>query len=222
MNAKDRVTESRAVGPFHRITLRGYGRLVVAQGEEVGLTVEAAEAILPHIVTEVEDGELVISMEKAWWEGLIDILSSPRVVYRATVSELTALQMAGAGRAKVSDMEVEHLTLRLSGAGDVKVMGLTAEELDVELPGTGNLRVTGRVAEQRATLGGAGNYDARELESQRARVELKGVGNATVWVSDALEARLSGVGRIAYYGDPEITSKVMGLGSIQRKEETAS
>lgn len=218
MNAKDTVTESREVEAFDRITLRGYGRLTVTQGEEVGLTVEAHEAIMPHIVTEVEDGELVIRMEKEWWEDLLKVLSSPRVVYRATVRELTALQMAGAGRVKASDIEVEHLTLRLPGAGDMQITNLTAEELDVELPGTGNLRVTGRVTEQRATLGGVGNYDARELESQRARVELNGVGNATVGVSETLDARVSGVGRIAYDGDPEVTSKVTGLGSIQQKE----
>ncbi|MEA3408352.1 MAG: head GIN domain-containing protein [Chloroflexota bacterium] len=201
-NAKDTVTEPREVEPFDRINLRGYGRLIVTQGEEVGLTVEARETILPHIVTEVKDGELVIRMERGWWEGLIATLRNPRVVYRATVRELTALRIPGAGRVQVSDIEAERLTLRLPGAGDVEVTGLTAEELDVELPGTGNLRLTGRVAQQRATLGGA--------------------GNATVRVSETLDARISGVGHIAYYGDPEVTSKVTGLGSIQRAEEAAS
>ena len=42
---------------------------------------------------------------------------------------------------------------------------------------------------------------------------------ATVWVVESLDATISGAGNIEYYGDPQVTQQVTGLGAISAKKE---
>jgi hypothetical protein len=41
------------------------------------------------------------------------------------------------------------------------------------------------------------------------------VGSASVWVKENLAVNLSGVGSVEYYGEPQVTEKKTGLGSLK-------
>ena len=55
-----------------------------------------------------------------------------------------------------------------------------------------------------------------KLETQRANVSIAGTGDATVWAREHLAAAVSGMGSVRYYGDPGVTQRVAGLGSVKR------
>ena len=218
MSTENRVTESREVSNFDRVALRDYGELVITQGEQESLTVEAHPDILPKIQTEVRDGQLVIKISGSWLDRLGDAFSTGltrlRIKYNLTVKKLTSLEIAGAASVKATDIETDRLALRLSGAGDVKIESLTAEALEVDMPGAGAIKVSGKVGEQRIAMSGAGSYSAPKLESSRASVELRGAGQATVWAVEDLDAAIRGLGSVEYYGNPTVKKSVSGIGSV--------
>ncbi len=121
MSTDNLVAESREASNFDRVFLRDYGELVITQGEQESLTIEAHPDILPKIKTEVRDGKLVIKISGSWLDKLGDALSTGltgrRIKYNLTVKKLTSLETAGAVSIKASNIETDHLALRLSGVG---------------------------------------------------------------------------------------------------------
>jgi hypothetical protein len=219
MSASDTVIETRDVSDFDRVALTGFGELVITQGEEESLAIEAPQDILARIETEVKDGRLLIGISRNWVDWLGDVLTAgftgKRVGYNVTVKQLTGLEILGAARVKVANVKTDRLALELRGAADVSIESLEAERLDVDMPGAGKISVAGRVADQTVTVSGAGSYDAPKLESQRARAALEGIGNAIVWATEELVVTIRGVGSVSYYGTPEVSKELTGPGSVR-------
>jgi hypothetical protein len=218
MSTGNLTTESREVSNFDRVFLRDYGELVITQGEEESLTIEAHPDILHEIQTEVRDSQLVIKIGRTWLDKLGHALSTSltrhTIKYNLTVKRLTGLEIAGAARVSASDVQTDQLVLRLGGAGQVNIKALSAEVLEVALPGAGAIHISGKVAEQRIAITGAGSYKAPKLKSRRASVDLRGAGQATVWAVEDLDVAIRGLGSVEYYGSPTLKKSVSGIGSI--------
>ncbi|HSR34492.1 MAG TPA: head GIN domain-containing protein [Anaerolineae bacterium] len=218
MSTSDVRIETREVSDFDRVALAGFGDLVITQGEEESLTIEASPEILRRIETEVKDGQLTIRFIRNWLDWIGDVLAAGfagmRVRYHLTVKELAALAITGAGRVQVANLEADHLALELRGAGQLSIESLEAERLKIDLSGAGQIKVGGRVTEQTVKMTGAGSYDAPDLESQRVKATLTGLGGATVWVVEDLEAAIHSVGSVSYYGAPKVSKRITGIGTL--------
>jgi hypothetical protein len=218
MSADNLVTEFREVSDFDRVFLRDYGELVITQGEQESLTIEAHPDVIPKIKTEVREGKLVIKIGGTWMDKLGHALSTSLtrqwIKYNLTVKKLTGLEIAGAVRVNASDIQTDRLALKLSGAGHVKIKALSAEVLEVDSPGAGAINISGKVREQRIAMSGAGSYKAPKLESQHASVDIRGAGQATVWAAEDLDVTISGLGSVEYYGTPTLKKSVSGLGTV--------
>ena len=106
----------------------------------------------------------------------------------------------------------------LHGAGDIDISGFTGSSFSFNLSGAGNLTMDGEVDDLEVRVSGAGNIDTRKLEAQNVEVSISGAGNAKVYASNSLNGRVSGVGNLSYYGDPEHKkTQVSGLGHIRKK-----
>jgi hypothetical protein len=187
------VEETRSVADFNRISFEGIGELVVTQGKEQTLTIEAEDNILPRIETKVRGQTLQISFDTDRWENIIRPTKPIR--FYLTVTDLEALF--------------------LSGLGDIEVQDIRVESLDVTLSGAGSISLSGSVERQDVNVSGAGAYDAGDLESSTVDVNLSGAGSATLWVTESLDVNITGLGSVSYYGDPRVEQSVSGLGSIE-------
>lgn len=183
--------QKRDVAEFSRIEAGGAFSIRVVVGKPVSLKISAEENLLPLIKTSVSGKTLHIGSKKNL---------SPR---------------------KEIILEITTPTLRsidVSGANNVHVKNIDTEEFDVELSGAGNIDLDGIVDKLSAELSGAGNIDARYLKANEVYISVSGAASADVFAKRYLDASVSGVGSIDYYGDPEKTkTNVSGVGSITRK-----
>jgi len=218
MSRGDVTTETREVSDFDRVALAGFGDMVITQGDEESLTIEASPEILGRIETDVKDGKLTIRFSRSWLDWIGEVLASGfigmRVRYDLAVKELAGLAITGAGRVQGANITADHLALELRGAGQLSIESLEAERLKIDLSGAGQIKVGGRVTEQTINITGAGSYDAPDLESQRAKATLTGLGGATLWVVEDLEATIRSVGSVSYYGAPKVSKSITGIGSL--------
>ena len=218
MSANSIVTESRQVSDFDRVALAGFGELVITQGDQETLTIEATQQLLSRIQTEVIDGKLILGVNRHWLDWISDFLNAGlnrmRVKYDLKVKQLTSLAILGAGRVRIANLKSENLGLELVGTGEVKIESLDAERVNVVLPGAGLIGIAGQVTDQKVILSGAGSYNAGKLASQKAEVTLEGLGSATVWAAEELDATIRGLGNVSYYGSPEVRKRIFGPGTI--------
>lgn len=225
------VSENRDVSGFHAVQFDAAGKMSITQDATESLKIEAGKNIMPHILTEVVDGVLIIRVDEPRWN-----VGIPQPVeYTLVVKELDGFTVSGAGDVRIDDLQssamlidirgagnfeigslqADSLELGLSGAGNVQISDLEVASLDATLGGAGNFDLAGKATEQTALLTGLGSYQAGDLESARVKVQVSGAGGATVWATDLLEVIISGAGSVEYYGSPKITQDVNGVGSVQ-------
>jgi hypothetical protein len=209
------------VAGIRRVRFRTLGDMTILQGEREGLEIEASQAVLERIRTDVHGDLLEIRFENEWtdwlqprfWGGV----NTPR--YTLYLHDLTLLESSGLGNLSVPSMRGEHLDVLHTGAGNVVLRKLELGLFSARLSGLGNIEAEGRAERQELELHGAGNFEAAHLKSATASVRLSGMGAARVWVRDRLEARISGAGNIEYYGSPQVAQTVTGLGSVKHMGE---
>lgn len=213
MGTGDLVREKRDVESFDKVSLKGIGKVIIRQGEEESLEVEAREDLLPSIVTDVEDRRLIVSYKTDWSRSVI--IPTKPIRFRVTMREVKLLEILGAGSMEAYDIETESLELIIKSAGSIRVRSLLAEALAVTISGAGGTRLSGKVDRQEVTISGAGGHQAGKLESGSCTVVVNGAGGAAVWARDALDVTISGLGGVKYYGSPKVTQNITGLGGVK-------
>lgn len=208
------TTESRPISGVERVTLSAVGTLIIRQGEQESLEIEAEDNLLAYIRTEVRGQTLEIGFEDNGWRQSIQ--PSEPIRYYLTVIDLSEVTISGAGKVEMGEIETDALLIVTSGAGDIELDALQADSLALELSGAGNCEIrSGAVTAQRINISGAGNYTARDLESQEAAIQISGLGNATVWAQESLEVEISGAGNVEYLGSPQVSQQITGLGKVE-------
>lgn len=208
-------TESRNVSDFDAIDIEGFGNLIITQGENESLTIEAEDNILPHITTTVQNGTLRISYDENRWRN--SILPTRSVTFTIEVKDLNRIDLSGAADIEIDSLETTQLRLDVSGAGNIEIDNLQAKDLDITYSGAGQCKLIGEVQDQEVRVSGLGSYDAEELKSQTASVSLSGAGNMAVWAEDSLYIEVSGAGNVEYWGNPRVTQDISGVGNIQSR-----
>lgn len=201
-----------SVSGFNRVAIETFGELLISQGSEESLTIEAPRDYLRYITTEVTDGTLYIKTRRGFVGGPVQ-----NVTYTLTVKDLDEISFSGAGAIKVFSLDTGAFKLSLTGVGSVEMDDLKAENLEVNLMSTGAVVIAGKVKTQDVTLSGVGSYEAGDLRSDEAKINLTGAGSAVIWAENKLDVNVSGVGSVAYFGNPELTQNISGLGSVHSK-----
>jgi hypothetical protein len=216
MDNMNNNTESRAVSGCNGLLFRAVGKIIVTQGENEGLTIQADSEIRSRVHTEVKEGVLVVSYDSDWkdWTGL-NLIDKGVATFHLTLKDIKSIAISGVGNLDSASIVSDSLSLALSGPATMTIGTLTANSLKVDMSGVGSIDLAGKCLEQNISLSGAGSYKASRLESDRATVKLSGVGSATVLVNEALDASISGAGAVEYYGSPKISQKISGIGVLK-------
>ncbi|MDY0297088.1 MAG: head GIN domain-containing protein [Acidobacteriota bacterium] len=209
---------------FKKIRLANHGNLVVSIGDQVKLSVEGDDNILPHIITRVSGDTLLIRNDPDLHGGW----SSRRGIrYFLTVREgqLNRLEVTSHGDAHLPELSGSAATVRLTSHGDVRVDRVHTDDFTLELTSHGDVTIgelkaggidarltshgrvrllSGDVRRQHISLTSHGDYLAGELSSEHCRVHNSSHGTVRVRVGKTLNARLTSHGRLYYQGDPEI------------------
>ncbi|MCB1646018.1 MAG: DUF2807 domain-containing protein [Pseudomonadales bacterium] len=202
------------VAGVQRVRFGGPGILKIIQSKHNTLTIHAPQYVMAQMVCQQQGNRLIIGLNHA---PVAELRAYREVVaYELRLSDLTALNLLGTGRAIIPDLDTDELSLRMSGRGSIRVEHLTADKLKVNLQGQGRVSVAGDVESQQLSLQGKGEYLATGLVSDFADLVVEGEGSANIAVSDYLSVRVSGKGSVSYDGFPEISKVISGMGRLQR------
>jgi cytoskeletal protein CcmA (bactofilin family) len=210
------VTEDRRVDSFSAVSLEGNGELVIAQGGQAGLTVEAEKNLMKYVRAEFISDTLTINMAT---EGGRVIRPTKPIVYHVTAPNLNRVQVDGSGDLQIDNLETDQLEIKINGSGGTQIGDLQSDQLIYRISGSGDARITGQVAVQSIQIDGSGNYQAGDLQCQETQIQLGGSGEVTVWVQDRLDVAINGSGTVNYYGTPQISQNISGSGELNNMGE---
>ena len=184
-------SEKRKISDFNSIDISGYYEVEITSQKAPSLEISGDSNILPLILTEVINGVLVISSNRSF----------------ATKNIL---------KLKISAINLEKLSS--SGASRIVVDNLNNERLNVNASGAGSTEIGGKTKELYINTSGSVNLKAKNLYSDKVNIDLSGASNVAVYAAEELNAKVSGVGHINYYGNPKVVNRdVSGLGVIKKQ-----
>ena len=201
---------SRHVEGVRDVVFSTGGTLIITQGSEESLVIDADDATAQKITTRISGTRLVIESS----EGLS---STSSITYRLTVKDLSSIELTGEGRVESDGFSTGRLRLITRGAGDVRLDQLTLDGLRVATYGVGSIELSGTATQQDVEMYGAGIYRADRLSSSDTTIELRGSGRVSVLTSNSLDARIWGSGTIEYSGNPSVSQGVSGSGRITHR-----
>jgi hypothetical protein len=216
------IVETRDVCDFNQVILRGdlcNAEFTIEQGERESLTIEAEPQVMRRLAASVRDRKLVIRLGGSWFERLTDRLENafePKLMLRLHLRELRSLDLACVSHVRAPSIETDSLRIRQSGAGHLFIESLKAQNLEIEQTNAGLIEIVGQVKKQRLRLSGVGRYDGSRLKTEHMEIRVTGSSYARVHVTNTLQAVVKGVGVIEYIGNPQVRTRMTGMGSVAR------
>ncbi|MBE3089496.1 MAG: DUF2807 domain-containing protein [Actinobacteria bacterium] len=204
------ITKSFEVGDFDKLIFSGIGKIIIEQGEETSLEVEAES----NVIDALKINTIASSLEIGFKSRFINVIPTKDIVFHLKVKDLKKIDLTGAGSIECDNLNVESLSVDSSGVGSIKI-NITASDLEIGISGAGKVNLSGEVDTQQLNISGVGSYDAKELVSKDCEISISGAGKAVVNATQTLDIEMSGVGKVDYVGNPSINQNVSGAGSIK-------
>jgi hypothetical protein len=209
VTAGDTRTEDREIDDASSVVLRTGGDVDIRLGDEPALTVTGGENVLERLVTEVDDGRLVIGIRR----GPL-IIGERGLQVDITVTSLESVVIDGSGDVTAEFGDAEEVSVDIRGSGEIEADDLDAQAVRASISGSGNIDLSGRTDSVIVEVSGSGDIEAGDLDAATAQVVLSGSGNVHVSAADELDVTLSGSGDVRYAGRPEVRSSVSGSGEV--------
>jgi hypothetical protein len=210
-----RITGSPVLSPFNAIDIEVPFKvgITIKDGVQPGIQINGYENIMEHIKTEVNNNKLRVycDLGETWSVDYEDFTAD------ITLPSLIALTLSGAPVADIyGNLAGDAFKLDISGAGRVSIDNINVDRFTSTVSGAANIEVKGgNVKLASYEISGAGKIIAFPLQSSETSVTISGAGKGEITASEKLTADISGAGIIKYKGHPSITQEISGAGTIK-------
>lgn len=208
------VSETRSIGSFSELSLSGFSNVYLTQGNATEFKIIGESNIINYIRVRVEGDRLIIGTKSG-----VNLNTHEPVNIYITTPDIEKISVSGAGDVISQNKWTldKGIELHSSGAGKIKAE-LNSPDVDIRVSGAGDVILSGETKDLKISISGAGKVKAENLKSENAEVRVSGAGDANVFASVYLDARVSGAGKINYWGNPQkVDSHESGAGDINRK-----
>ncbi len=210
----NQTTVTRQLPPFGRLVVDRNVDVVLVPDTQEYVIVRCGENLVDLIVTEVTDGELLISNNnKCNWVRKLDTPIKAEIHLKSIAS----LYFKGSGSiTNVDTLRSANFKLEAYDAsGNVDLVVSNGWNEVVQHTGNADLKVRGRTTANTAYSGGNGFIDCRGLISPNSYVRHRGTGNFYVYANTELDVNIELIGDVYYWGTPATINKnITGTGKL--------
>jgi len=214
-------SETRPVSGFDWVNVRYYGEVILEQGDQEGLLIEADEAVLARITSEVVDGKLNLGFDMQWWEWLTEwmkmsAIADKKIRYTISMRNIRGLSLSGSVSLKAAQIKTEDCSISISGSAKVQIDHFEGVKLANTISGSGTIELSGSAQRHTLHVSGSGTIKAADFMTQEADIHISGSARAIVKVAQNLNVHISGAGDVQYLGQPQVHQHVSGVGRVRQ------
>ena len=168
------LEETRDLSGFDRIHISSGIDVLLSEGEDFGVRVEADENLMEVIETKLTGSTLEVGTDK------VNIRSAKSRKVHVTMPELKVLKISSAGDCYgQTPFHCGDLRISISSAGDLKIE-VDAKRIDLDMSSSGDARISGSAEEFKVNISSAGDLHAFDLVAGRVDVDVSSAGDARV------------------------------------------
>lgn len=207
------ITIEEDFADFIRIDISNTFEATITQADSYSVLVRVDDNISDYLNIVKEDDILRIYLDSGHNYNEVTLEA------KITLPDLETLFLSGASNATLTRFDFNHdFAFLVSGASIVSgTLDMGGGNLDILLSGASNITLDGNCKGLIINASGVSILELKDFMCTSATVILSGVSQATINVSENLNATVSGVSTLYYYGNPtlgNITSS--GESTIQR------
>jgi Putative auto-transporter adhesin, head GIN domain len=194
------TTEAREVKYFDEIVAKGQFDLLITQGKEYKVEVTVDENLQNYILTQVTKQKLYIEVPD-------NIRKMKELKIHLTVDDLNSFVLLGEVDAITDTLHLRTADFFVSGTSDLE-LNIVSETLDFEVTDVANVTINGSADEFNLRVTDEAFLDAKHLETNICTLKASGFSDISVNVQKKFNLRVTGIGKIYYYGTPEINNMI--------------
>ncbi len=204
------VTQSKTVSSFDKIDVSGSFTVILKQGQDESVIIEADKNLQDIINTEVVGKTLIIDSD-------LNIRRAKSKVVYVTFIDLDEIEIAGAITVK-NDSPLNAGRLLITGRGASTIdLRLHTDILESKFSGANTVTFAGEANQFNIRLSGASTLNAFDLKADEVEINVSGASDARITANERLKVSISGAGSIVYQGDPEVEKTISGAGSVKKR-----
>lgn len=209
----NRFSEERKIDGVKRLKISGVFNLNLTQSDQESLSLDGNPEIAKKLKVTQEGDMLILELEELN-SGLFD---DNELNVNLSVSDLRELEFEGVGNIKTTgNFSVESIKITGDGIGNLS-LDIDAKDIDANLNMMGNMTLRGKAATTALKNEGIGNVDAAGLITQKLDLRSSGIGKVAVHCEGELSLQVDGIGAVSYSGNPTvIKEEVNGIGKVTR------
>lgn len=194
---------------FTEIRIEGAFKVYLVQGNKCSLTVKSTNSdVFDDIKIKNFQNELEIKMDQSFFDF-------SRISLYITFETLEKLNIEGGVNIKTNGyLDLYNFVINISGGANAD-LNMKADEVKIYGEGGFLFELKGVANKLDVTINGAGHVDAAELKTKDVTFTAAGFGTGSVYATETLNAKIEGVGKVRYKGDPKVTQYIDGLGSVK-------
>ncbi|KAF0234969.1 MAG: hypothetical protein FD181_3597 [Prolixibacteraceae bacterium] len=202
-------SKSYEIGSFTRIKLAGGFKVYLIQGDACIVTVKSTNSdVFDNIKITNYQNEVSIQMDAS-------LFQYRRVSLYITFKTLEKLYIEGGVNLKTNGfLDLNDFDVHIEGGANVD-LNMKAENVKVYGEGGFLFELKGVAEKLDVTVKGAGHVSASELKTKDVSFVVAGFGTGSVYATKSLYAKIEGVGKLRYKGNPQINQNIDGLGSVK-------
>ena len=201
------VTERRSLPEFQSIENAVGADIILTQGRQKEVVIEAQQNVLNELKTEVQNGRLEIEFDK-------NVGRHDGIKLYITIPVISEVSLSGSGSVRSeNELKGDELKVNISGSGNMDIQA-RYERLKSVISGSGDMNLAGRGEYLEVQISGSGNVQAVDFEAEEAIVRISGSGGVEVDVEESLDVSIAGSGDLKYKGRPVVKSSTSGSGSV--------
>lgn len=204
-------TREFKVNDFSKVTLtHPFNVIYKVNPDSAGyISVYGEENILDIISMKSEKGNLSIKLSG---------LRTPEfgvVLIRMYSSSLKEVMNEGAATFEIqSPVEAAELKFSVIGTGQIKAEQTNSGVLNLNIGGGGDIFVGGKTGMGDYSIQGNGEIRAEEVKAEEVNAVITGTGNIRCHADKTLKTFLTGNGKVAYTGTPELKTRTIGTAQV--------
>lgn len=212
------VDEEVKIGDYDRITLYGPAMKIRYSQSDKGpfLRIKTDRNIYEMFEFTSNEGELQIFLKEEYKK--LHLFPTEFTITTGS-KKLQYINLTGKNEFNLADtVRFQKLEVIVTGNSTFKADYLQGENLKGSITGNGTFDLAGQVDTASFTITGNGDVNAFDLQSNCAVCVVTGHGNMDIWATDDLKTVITGMGKIKYKGNPEISKDVNGFGSVKKAD----
>ena len=207
-------TQSISEHGFQHINVSSAINVYVKQDSIESVTVQTDENLLEYVEVYLSKTTLIIRQKKGY-----NLKPTNKISVYVSGPSFRHFEASGACSIYSENKLIgsDEVYIDLSGASNVN-MEFNARKINLDLSGASSVRLKGETKDLSIEGSGASEIKCFDLLTENTVVALFGAGDAEVFASVKLDVKVSGAANIKYKGNPTVSQKVSGAGSVKKAE----